>query len=174
MNSRMAEIGRAGLLTVLVLALSLTGGGPASAAPGTAATPVPVAAEGHVLPAAEGSSRAAAPATCTLPTYGGTYYCGYGEHFYNIGGGVEQAFVIGTDYAIWTRWKRANGSLSSWTSLGGTIHPTVTRSNFLMCVYGGNLHVNVRGTDRDWYLKTRVTSTGKWTADWAVNLICMV
>ena len=99
---------------------------------------------------------------CQLPTYGGRYYCGYGSRSWTFANGTEQVFVIGTNFAVWTRWK-SNGNLSSWTSLGGEIRHTYSYDDFKRYSCGGNPWLNIVGLDNQWWKRAR-GSDGTWSA----------
>ncbi|MFI8198464.1 hypothetical protein ACIF6K_18340 [Streptomyces sp. NPDC085942] len=47
----------------------------------------------------------------------GKYICKYGVTKHDLPNGEDEQFLVGTDYAVWTRWT-TNGSWSSWTSMG--------------------------------------------------------
>jgi len=165
--------GRISLLAALALSVSLAGGTAANAAAtGSGSGSSGSVRTGQPIPLAQpGAAVAAAPAKCTDAEYGGTFYCGYGERFAILSSGVEQLFVVGTDYAVWTRWHRTDGSYSSWTSLGGEVNHTVSTSNFVIC-YPANLHVNVKGTNGSYYYKTRFESSGSWSTSWQLGVPC--
>ncbi|MFE3996220.1 hypothetical protein ACFXPW_31740 [Streptomyces goshikiensis] len=58
--------------------------------------------------------------TCDMG-YGALSICEYGVTQRHFPGGVEQ-FIIGSDYAVWTRWHYDDSPTlqwSNWTSLGG-------------------------------------------------------
>lgn len=165
------QAAKVGVLTTLALSISFAGGTVANAAPtGSSSAGAVQRAESIPLTQA-GAELAAAPATCTNTTYGGTFYCGYGSYLVVLSTGVRQFFAVGTDYAVWTRWLRTDGTLSSWTSLGGTVNSTVSTSNFVVC-YPLNLHVNVKGTNGQYYYKTRIESSGTWSSSWQLGVPC--
>ncbi|MFD7836143.1 hypothetical protein [Streptomyces sp. NPDC059761] len=73
--------------------------------------------------ATAGVVRAAAgPGTvCPWSDNGDKYICEYGVTQRHFPGGVEQ-FIIGSDYAVWTRWRYDDSPSSyfgNWVSLGG-------------------------------------------------------
>ena len=74
-------------------------------------------------------------------------------------GGLE-VFARGTDDALWTRRRAADGAWSAWTSMGGklTSEPAVSRLS------ADELHVFVRGTDGAVWTR-RSTAPGAW-ASW--------
>ena len=108
-----------------------------------------------------GSPAQAAPATCTDASFGGTYYCGYGERNFTFSNGTYEVWVIGTDYSIWTRW-RSNGSYSSWVNQGGQIRRSYASGDFVRITCGSNPIIEVVGTDNRWYSNARRTD-GSWS-----------
>jgi len=160
-----------GLLVALLLSIASVGSTAANAAPNGASAAGSVQQVESIPLARAGTDLAAAPSTCTNPTFGGTYYCGYGSHLFALNNGVLQFFVIGTDYAVWTRWLRTDGTLSSWTSMGGTVNSTVSTSNFRVC-YPLNLYVNVVGTTGQYYYKGRSETSGTWSSAWQLGTPC--
>lgn len=100
-------------------------------------------------------------ASCVTGTrnWGGNVLSQYGCTEYDLPNGEQQVFGIGTDGAIWTRWSRTNGTLSSWTSLNGQ-----GRSS----VYAGGtawaITLSVIGTDGNWWYNNRGgTASGGWS-----------
>ncbi|MGW7416619.1 hypothetical protein [Streptomyces sp. NPDC054863] len=47
----------------------------------------------------------------------GKYICDYGVTKHELPTGQKEQFLVGTDYAVWTRWT-SNGKWSGWVSLG--------------------------------------------------------
>jgi hypothetical protein len=131
---------------------------PASATPRTQA---------RVVSMTETSVGTLADKTCTHPTFGGTYYCKFGEEFLLFNDGTLEIFVIGTDYAVWTRWRNPSGGLSGWVSLSGQIDHSGNANDLTVCWAPLRTlpTVNIRGTDSSWWDRTR-QATGVWTA-WA-------
>jgi len=172
MVSRIARrAGRIGLLAALALSISVAGGTAANAAAAGSDSGSSVRSVQPIPLAQPGAALAAAPSTCTDPEYGGTFYCGYGEWVVTLSSGVEQVFVVGTDYAVWTKWHRTNGTYSSWTSLSGEVNHSVSTNNFVVC-YPSNLYVNVKGTSGQYYYKSRSESSGSWSTSWQLGVPC--
>jgi hypothetical protein len=146
---------------------ALAGGAAGSAEASGDATRVGPLAEPAALEEAAGAVTAAAnTSTCKDNSYGGTWYCAYGHHSFNLPDGTNQFFVIGTDYAVWTRWRK-NGVYSSWVSLGGQIRRSYSSSDFKVSSCSGQPVVFVVGTNNRWYLDVR-GSNGKWSG-WIQN-----
>lgn len=103
----------------------------------------------------------AAPCTTSDPLWGGTYYCGYGRRSYNFTDGTYQVFVIGTDYAVWTKWRK-NGNYSKWVSLGGRIRASHDFDDFGILSCFGQPIVGVIGTNGLPYGNGR-NSDGSWS-----------
>ncbi|MER5355958.1 hypothetical protein ABT093_37270 [Kitasatospora sp. NPDC002551] len=110
----------------------------------------------------------AEPMHCVSPTWGGEYLCGgeYGQPGiteYAYRDGRRQAFVIGTDHAVWTRSSSTSGKKGSWTSLGGYLIGGVgiTASD----MGNGRFEIAARGTDGNLWAR-RHAENGSWTA-WA-------
>ncbi len=99
--------------------------------------------------------------------YGGERYCNYTVGWNGFSDGSEQVYVVGTDYAVWTRWITAGGTLSRWVSLGGKVKQGDFRS-VTMAGTGNVPTVKVIGTTTPsrWYCRTRATS-GSWSP-WAL------
>ncbi len=87
-----------------------------------------------------GSPAQAAPATCTDPSFGGTYYCGYGVRSFTF----------------------SNGTYSSWVNQGGQIRRSYASGDFVQVTCGSNPIIEVVGTDNRWYSNAR-RSDGTWT-----------
>src|SRR5689334_17151906 len=103
----------------------------------------------------------AAPCTTSDPLWGGTYYCGYGRRSYAFTDGTYQIFVIGTDYSVWTRWRKS-GNYSRWVDMGGSIRGSHTATDFRLANCDGQPGLGVVGTNNTWYSNTR-RSNGGWT-----------
>ncbi|MFF8593012.1 hypothetical protein ACF061_16560 [Streptomyces sp. NPDC015220] len=93
---------------------------------------------------------------------GGRYICEYGvsEHQLPEKGRKEQ-FVVGTDYAVWTRVGK-DGTWGRWVSLGG-----VARSKVIIESGYQNddfiTRVNVFGTDGSLWFRFRPEIGESWT-----------
>ncbi|MFB7268070.1 hypothetical protein ACFCXH_38925, partial [Streptomyces nojiriensis] len=74
---------------------------------------------------AQAAAPAAAAGFCHVSGLGGDYICEYGEAWMTYPAGNRQVFIVGTDFAVWTRWQYAGGSWSDWTSMGGTVRSGV-------------------------------------------------
>jgi hypothetical protein len=133
---------------------------------------VALVAMGALLVANPGQA-AAAPRVCTdEDEWGGRWYCKYGMFAHSVDDGAYQVWVIGTDYAVWTRWRAANGAYSQWQSMGGQIIRTGDNSHWIVCdTLLVNLTVQVVGTDGKSYYRTR-QDNGIWTAPWRVGKPC--
>lgn len=109
-----------------------------------------------------GAPVQANPGECRMPG-GGLYLCKYEPLGRGLPGGGSEQFVVGTDEAIWTRWKAESGPWSDWHSFGG-----VSRSEvFIESHWEGNKFVTVithLGTDGKPYSKKRPASGQAWTA----------
>ncbi|MER5888274.1 hypothetical protein ABT160_31005 [Streptomyces sp. NPDC001941] len=73
------------------------------------------------LVAATAPARAAS--TCRADG-AGVYVCAYGITEHKRPYGEKEQFVVGADYAVWTRWT-SGGTWSSWKSLGGVARSKV-------------------------------------------------
>lgn len=115
--------------------------------------------------------QAAAERVCTNLTidgvnYGGRFYCGYGVGYQLMPNGVEEVWVIGTDYSVWTRWRTPNGTLhpsNGWHSQGGKVRVGDHRS-ITMTGGGYTPTVWVVGIDNPahWWWNAR-SSNGTWS-----------
>jgi hypothetical protein len=118
------------------------------------------------------STASAAPAWCHDPQLGGTFICdnnygyGSGEEWQVFPDGSSEVFVVGQDFAVWTRWNvGANpGYWYPWTSLGGRslwyASPGLAKSG----EYTWHPTLIVEGTDyRRWY---RVRHDGGGWSAW--------
>ncbi|MET9400730.1 hypothetical protein [Kitasatospora sp. NPDC002965] len=98
----------------------------------------------------------------TLNVYGGRFLCGggFGETLWlaAFADGTVQLFVVGTDYAVWTRWENPNGSLSQWVSLGGPVAGPVS----IGAMNGYFVQLTAKGTDGRHWFNNRQTN-GVWT-----------
>ncbi|WMX43965.1 hypothetical protein [Streptomyces roseicoloratus] len=107
---------------------------------------------------AQGPASAAA-AHCSVSGLGGAYICEYGEAWHTFPNGTRQVFVVGTDFAVWTRFNNTAGTWSSWQSLGGTV-----RSGVWVDGSGTwNPTISVVGMDGERWFRHRLSS-GSWTA----------
>ena len=124
--------------------------------------------------AAVSRSVAAAPVVaadddrvCVDPVWGGDRICAYSLHDFTLPDGTVHMFVIGTNYSVYTKWRRPNGTYSSWVNMGGQIRKSYSVSDFKVNACGTQPVIRVVGTDNRWYLKARRTS-GTWT-DWILG-----
>ncbi|MFF5705059.1 hypothetical protein ACFY7H_21510 [Streptomyces sp. NPDC012794] len=113
-----------------------------------------------VASAAPAQDRApsAAAAYCHVPGLGGDYICEYGEAWQTFPNGQRQVFIVGSDFAVWTRYNYTNGDWSSWQSLSGKARSGVR-------IEGNNTWtptISVVGMDGDRWYRHRLTS-GTWT-----------
>lgn len=117
-----------------------------------------MASIGTTLVAAAPAS--AAPCTTSDPLFGGNYYCGYGKRSFSFSDGTYQIFVIGTDYSVWTRWRKS-GDYSRWVDMGGKIRASHASADFGITSCGGQPILGVVGTNNRWYGNPRY-SNGTW------------
>jgi hypothetical protein len=127
----------------------------------TLVAPPAGAAVADRAPAAVAQVAAAAPAVCHDPDFGGDRICAYSLHGFTLPDGTYQLFVIGTDYSVYTKWRK-NGVYSSWVNLGGQIRRSLSVSDFKVVSCGSQPLVLVVGTDDRWYHDGRRTN-GTWT-----------
>ena len=123
-----------------------------------------MAAMAATLVAAPVSASAAAAADtsiCHDNSYGGNWFCAYGHHSFTFTNGTNQFFVIGPDFAVWTRWRNSSNVYSAWTSLGGTIRHSYSSADFKLISCDNIPSVLVVGTNNYWYINSRKTS-GVW------------
>ncbi|MGW3636003.1 hypothetical protein ACWD7F_38940 [Streptomyces sp. NPDC005122] len=112
-----------------------------------------------VVGAATTPAQATSMHTCNVGG-GGLSICEYTIADYYFTDGTHQQFIIGTDYAVWTRWtNRQRTQWSGWTSLGGQARSGVSISDW----GGGKLTIAVVGTDGHMWGKDR-HSDGTWGA----------
>ncbi|MFF4262482.1 hypothetical protein ACFY7Y_16730 [Streptomyces virginiae] len=107
---------------------------------------------------AQAAAPAAAAGFCHVSGLGGDYICEYGEAWMTYPAGNRQVFIVGTDFAVWTRWQFAGGSWSEWTSMGGTVRSGVR-------IDGNNTWnptISIVGMDGERWSRHRLTS-GSWT-----------
>jgi hypothetical protein len=134
---------------------------------------IPIAAlvaSGAILTA---SPASAAPKVCQLPQFGGDYICEYDWEDWSLPDDTYQVFVIGTDYAVWTRWQHPNGEMSKWTSLGGEIRHSKSPSDFFIdgCPPSKlQPHISIVGKNDSWYNNNRRTD-GTWSG-WTKGSTC--
>ncbi|MGW7008195.1 hypothetical protein ACWGCW_36755 [Streptomyces sp. NPDC054933] len=111
----------------------------------------------------------AAPArvgVCHDPRFGGNFYCDssdstHGEFTWYLPNNTQQVFVVGTNWSVWTRWSYRDGSLSSWTNLGGQVdhhNPWVHWRS----IAGWSVTIDVTGTDGGLWYDTRYAD-GTWS-----------
>ena len=115
----------------------------------------------------EASQDLAASSICTSLSYegteyGGRRYCEFQVGLWSAPWGTHQVFVVGTDYAVWTRWHDHNG-LSPWTTLGGEVKHNDFRSVWMT----PGPTVNAFGTDGRHCQRTR-EDNGNCT-DWSCS-----
>lgn len=110
-----------------------------------------------------GTPASAAPdtRTCHDPSFGGTWYCGYGLRDFYFSDGTYQVFVIGTNFSVYTRW-RSQGFYSLWHNMGGQIRRSYSSADFRRITCGSQPIIQVVGTDNRWYSNARRTN-GTWT-----------
>ncbi|WP_125811273.1 hypothetical protein [Actinoplanes sp. ATCC 53533] len=119
-----------------------------------------------VLPAGPVSAAPAAAAAvdvCHHATLGGSYICDYGVTTGTLADGRKQVFVVGTNYAVYSRWQLGGGTWSaSWYNMGGDVRSPIqlTHNNT------NHLRIEVTGTDGFRYFRHRNASTEAWSA-WA-------
>ncbi|MFJ6483545.1 hypothetical protein ACIQK6_26005 [Streptomyces sp. NPDC091682] len=107
---------------------------------------------------AQAAAPAAAGGFCHVSGLGGDYICEYGEAWMTYPAGNRQVFIVGTDFAVWTRWQYAGGSWSDWTSMGGTVRSGVR-------IEGNNTWnptISIVGMDGERWSRHRLNS-GSWT-----------
>ncbi|MCX4804024.1 MULTISPECIES: hypothetical protein [unclassified Streptomyces] len=107
---------------------------------------------------AQAAAPAAAAGFCHVSGLGGDYICEYGEAWMTYPAGNRQVFIVGTDFAVWTRWQYAGGSWSDWTSMGGTVRSGVR-------IEGNNTWnptISIVGMDGERWSRHRLNS-GSWT-----------
>ena len=150
-------IRKLGLVALTSVALAAT-----LSAPASAAVSRPAAAT-----AAPAAVAAADDRVCVDPVWGGNRICAYSLHDFTLPDGTRHMFVIGTDYSVYTKWKRPNGTYSSWVNMGGQIRRSYSVSDFRVNACGTQPVIRVVGTDNRWYFKARRTS-GSWT-DWILG-----
>ncbi|MEU3693630.1 hypothetical protein [Streptomyces narbonensis] len=114
-----------------------------------------------------GLAVSAAPAQAsTCYGNGGAYICEYGVSQTILFDGTVQEFVVGTDHAVWTNWRRPNGSWNGWVSMGGwvqsriSVEPRQERSTL-------PITISAIGADGKAWFRMRYSS-GTWT-DWRMN-----
>ncbi|MCX4539482.1 hypothetical protein [Streptomyces sp. NBC_01565] len=136
----LAILRRSALAATTLLLAGTTLAGVAAAAPAQAAAP------------------SAAAKYCHVSGLGGDYICEYGESWMTYPAGNRQVFIIGSDFAVWTRWQYAGGSWSEWMSMGGKAGSGVR-------VEGNNSWnptISIVGSDGDRWYRHRLDS-GSWT-----------
>jgi hypothetical protein len=110
---------------------------------------------------AQAADRTCSGVTYRGVNYGGTFYCDYGAYAITLRDGTDQVFAIGTDYAVWTRWRNPSGGMSNWVSLGGRVDSPATGANFRRSVSGYDITVAIWQSS-SWRCRTRYDSSGGW------------
>ena len=114
---------------------------------------------------------AAADTTCTNlrlqdVNWGGTYFCNYGSEYTTVSNGDLQVFVVAGAHNVFTRWQKADLSLSEWVNLGGTVKSNGTTGYLAQDRYitsdGVYNMVKVIGTDGNKYCNIRSPHTSRW------------
>ncbi|MFD3549791.1 hypothetical protein ACFWUW_30130 [Streptomyces sp. NPDC058655] len=117
--------------------------------------------------AAAGLAVSAAPAQAsTCYGNGGAYICEYGISRTVLFDGTVQEFVVGTDHAVWTNWKRPSGSWNGWMSLGGWVQ---SRIDVDPRQENSKVHITITAIGADgkvWFRQRQ--HTGTWTP-WLLN-----
>ncbi|WP_404867404.1 hypothetical protein ACI1MP_01125 [Kitasatospora griseola] len=111
---------------------------------------------------AAGVAVSSAPAQASVCSSAGReYICEYKVATYNLPNNTKQNFVVGADYAVWTRWTDTNNVWGPWISMGGNVRssvsfltPTSDPWNFLIIAMGTDN--NTWGRERD--------HNGNWSA----------
>jgi hypothetical protein len=132
-----------------------------------------LAVVGATLGLAPTAALASPGQKCSLPTWGGSYLCDYGVRSSQITSSIQQVFVIGPDFAVWSRWR--NGSTySAWTSMGGQILHDYDPADWdRWNCGGGSVILNVVGTNGYWYYNQRGTGAGgRWSGWHQGYLVC--
>lgn len=147
-----------------------------SGIPQAGASPRPASSEltsGARLLSSTGARPAKATAACAVNFEGAKGYkkCGTSENYVILdngsGYGTLQAFVVGTDGALWTAWGGANGSLKhGWESMGGNLSSLScswmdTSDNVVVQGYGPD------GTNK--WCRYRTHATESWGAWFECN-----
>ncbi|MFD7665634.1 hypothetical protein [Streptomyces sp. NPDC059788] len=92
---------------------------------------------------------------------GGRYSCSYGEEWNLYTTGSIERWVIGTDRQVWHTWVTPEGKWASWQAMPGVQAASGVE---MISEKGGDVTLEVKGTDdRSWYAE-RDARTGRWTA----------
>ncbi len=105
------------------------------------------------------TTSSAASYICFELQLGGSWYCDFGETWYQFPNGTWQVFVIGLDYAVWTRWENPDHTWSGWTSMGGNCRSRV----HVTAHHGRTPTITVTGMDGNHWHRTRSVD-GHWPA----------
>ncbi|RSS35643.1 hypothetical protein EF912_36020 [Streptomyces sp. WAC07061] len=91
---------------------------------------------------------------------GGDYVCEYGEPWQTCPNGTRQVFIviIGTDFAVWTRYGNTSGGWSGRESMGGEVRGGVRIEGN----HTWNPTISAVGRDGDRWFRHRLNS-GSWT-----------
>ncbi|MDK9500904.1 hypothetical protein QEZ40_006931 [Streptomyces katrae] len=117
-----------------------------------------VALTGVASAAPAPAQNPAAAGFCHVSGLGGDYICEYGEAWQTFPNGTRQVFIVGTDFAVWTRYSNTSGGWSGWESMGGTVRSGVR-------IEGNNTWnptISVVGMDGERWSRHRLNS-GSWT-----------
>ena len=146
-NVRKWTLGRAGaVLAALatVVAVSVSGATPASAAPDTTCTNLKLVGT----------------------NWGGTYFCNYGSEYAILANGDIQVFVVAGAHQVFTRWQKSDLSLSAWVNMGGTVKSNGTTGYLNEDTYltnNGQFELlSVTGTDSNKWCNIRNPHTNSW------------
>ena len=113
-----------------------------------------------------GTATAAATTGCSVAGLGGNTICEYGQSWTTWPNGARQVFVIGTNYAVYTRWQEARGGrYVAWTSLGGKARSGVAVHRSSSATWTAS--ISVTGTNGNTYFRNRgntsISQWGPWT-----------
>ncbi|AZM92504.1 hypothetical protein [Streptomyces sp. W1SF4] len=100
----------------------------------------------------------AAAGSCHVSGLGGDYVCEYGEAWQTFPDGTRQVFIVGTDFAVWTRYGNTSGGWSGWESMGGEVRGGVRIEGN----HTWNPTISAVGRDGDLWFRHRLNS-GSWT-----------
>ncbi|MEU1122210.1 hypothetical protein ABZ371_01125 [Streptomyces sp. NPDC005899] len=115
--------------------------------------------------AVAGLTVAVAPAqagTCATEG-GGVYICEYGITNHQLLRGEKEQFVVGSDYAVWTR-RTTGGTWGGWVSIGGNVRSRVEAAHAYIGT-GNDIETTllVRGTDGNQWTAMRPALGKAWT-----------
>lgn len=140
------------------------------------ASPHPASSEltsGARIPSSSGPRPVSAATACAVNFEGSSGYqkCGTGENYAILdpgsGPGTLEAFIVGTDGALWTAWGTSNGTLMhGWESMGGSLGSLNcswmdSSDNVVVQGYGP------QGTDK--WCRYRTHATDSWGAWFECN-----